>query len=626
MKETDFVEQNKHKWHKFEKLSKQKNNDPDEVSELFTEITEDLSYARTFYPRRSVRVYLNQLAQGVFTKLYKQKRPKLGSFKKFWTEVVPLELYRSRYNMLSALIFFLIAVFIGAVSQHYDHNFVNLILGEGYVSSTEARIENGDPMGIYGESGQVGMFFRITVNNIRVAFITFVLGILATLGSYYMLLKNGIMLGTFQYWFKTKGLLLTSFLTIWIHGAFEISAIVIAGGAGVTVGSGLLFPRSYTRLQSLVFTAKRGLLIMMSLVPVFIMAGFLESFVTRYYKEMPDFLKLGIILTSFAIIILYYGVYPFIVAKKYPDKIKVKEVPRYIPERKIAFYKIRNVGEFFSDAFYIFLTQLGKLTPIFFKLIFPLALLILAFITTIKFNDFDFKLNIDNQFSILLGMGRDLNLITIFTWPAIISLCIALGFFSIDKTYETKSVLNFIKYIGKPFVWLYMYSLLVFAIIVFIPVNILSYAFFVLLAPIILMIPAHILIAKQNFFSAFSNAFKFEKKSYGEGIGNMFVFSLIGFIFFFILRNPMGFGPLYLIDELLKDTLIIKVEYYRVIINIFDSIIYILFLGVMLSLTSVSAALYYYSNLEKKQANSLFTRFKNFGKHSRIYETQADFE
>ena len=76
MKETKFIEQNKKKWARFEQISAHNVTDPDEVSELFTEITEDLSYARTFYPRRSVRVYLNQLAQGVFTKLYKQNSGK----------------------------------------------------------------------------------------------------------------------------------------------------------------------------------------------------------------------------------------------------------------------------------------------------------------------------------------------------------------------------------------------------------------------------------------------------------------------------------------------------------------------------------------------------------------------
>ena len=148
MKETSFVNQNKEKWAKFESLSKQKNNDPDEIAELFTEITEDLSYARTFYPRRSVRVYLNQLAQNVFTSLYKQKKQPISGFFKFWTQNVPLAVYRARRNLLMALIFFSAAVLLGAVSQHYDSSFANIILGDGYVEATETRIAEGDPMGI----------------------------------------------------------------------------------------------------------------------------------------------------------------------------------------------------------------------------------------------------------------------------------------------------------------------------------------------------------------------------------------------------------------------------------------------------------------------------------------------
>ena len=161
MKETSFIKQNKKKWARFEKLSGKKGNAPDEVSELFTEITEDLSYARTFYPRRSVRVYLNQLAQGVFTNLYKQRKQPIGSFVKFWAETLPLEMYRARFNLLTAFIFFVIAAIIGAISQHYDPEFVNSILGDSYVKQTERRILDGNPMGIYGESSQGGMFFEL---------------------------------------------------------------------------------------------------------------------------------------------------------------------------------------------------------------------------------------------------------------------------------------------------------------------------------------------------------------------------------------------------------------------------------------------------------------------------------
>jgi uncharacterized membrane protein SpoIIM required for sporulation len=124
-----------------------------------------------------------------------------------------------------------------------------------------------------------------------------------------MLLYNGIMLGAFQYFFYQKGLLLTSVLTIWIHGTLEISAIIIAGCAGLVLGNSILFPGTYSRLESLKLGAKKGLKIIVGLVPVFIMAGFLESFVTRL-TEMPSIVKTGIIFLSAAFIIYYFIIYP----------------------------------------------------------------------------------------------------------------------------------------------------------------------------------------------------------------------------------------------------------------------------------------------------------------------------
>ena len=73
MKETSFIKQNKEKWHKFEQMYHQNKKDPDELSSLFVELTDDLSYARTHYPKRTVRVYLNGLAQKVYNQLYRKK-------------------------------------------------------------------------------------------------------------------------------------------------------------------------------------------------------------------------------------------------------------------------------------------------------------------------------------------------------------------------------------------------------------------------------------------------------------------------------------------------------------------------------------------------------------------------
>jgi uncharacterized membrane protein SpoIIM required for sporulation len=102
--------------------------------------------------------------------------------------------------------------------------------------------------------------------------------------------------------------LLASVLKIWIHGTLEISAIVIAGAAGLVMGHSLLFPRTYSRLDSFKQGAKKGMKIVIGLVPVFVTAGFLESFITRL--TLPPIISGGIILVSATFIVWYFVLYP----------------------------------------------------------------------------------------------------------------------------------------------------------------------------------------------------------------------------------------------------------------------------------------------------------------------------
>ena len=128
-------------------------------------------------------------------------------------------------------------------------------------------------------------------------------------------MQNGIMLGSFQYFFYEKGLLWESVRTIWIHGTIEISVIIIAGCAGLVMANGMIFPGTYTRLESFKRGVIGGLKILLSTIPFFIIAGFLEGFVTRH-TEMPDWLAIFIILSSLALIIFYYVIYPHQLHKK----------------------------------------------------------------------------------------------------------------------------------------------------------------------------------------------------------------------------------------------------------------------------------------------------------------------
>lgn len=310
MREAAFVKQNKDKWLRFESvLSNNAAIDPDMLSDLYIEITDHLSYAKTFYKNSNTERYLNQLASQAHQKIYKTKKESKNRLISFFKTEFPLMFYQHQRELLVAFLVFALFVIIGAYSAATEGDFVRSILGDSYVNMTLENIENDDPMRVYKEMGEFNMFLGITLNNIKVALWAFALGILFGVGSLYIMLQNGIMLGSFQYFFYEKGLLWESARTIWIHGTIEISVIIIAGCAGLVLGNGMLFTGTYTRMESFKRGVKNGLKILISTIPFFIIAGFLEGFVTRH-TEMPDWLAILIIGGSLTLIIFYYVIYP----------------------------------------------------------------------------------------------------------------------------------------------------------------------------------------------------------------------------------------------------------------------------------------------------------------------------
>ncbi|MFW0714919.1 stage II sporulation protein M [Pedobacter sp. N23S346] len=312
MREALFVKQNTEKWKYFEGIQQA---NPDEIANQFIEITNDLAYAKTFYPKSKTTAYLNGLASKLHQSVYKNKKEKSNRFLYFWKTELPLIFFQHRKQIFYALAFFLISCAIGALSAKYDDTFVRLIMGDGYVNMTNENIAKGDPFGVYKQQNEFLMFLQIGANNIYVALYTFVLGIIFSFGSIVSLFRNGIMLGSFQYFFFSKGLGLQSVLVIWIHGTLEISAIVLAGAAGLVLGNSFLFPKTYTRMESTLRGAKQGLKIVLGLIPIFIVAAFFESFVTRH-TEMPMIMSLIILLSSAAFIIWYVFIYPAKINRK----------------------------------------------------------------------------------------------------------------------------------------------------------------------------------------------------------------------------------------------------------------------------------------------------------------------
>ncbi|MGN6646268.1 MAG: stage II sporulation protein M, partial [Cytophaga sp.] len=99
MKESLFIKQNKKKWKELEKHLASGNSDPDKLSDLYIQVSDDLSYARTFYQNRSVRLYLNNLAQKVYSNIYKSRRSRWSDIIFFWKEELPKIVWDSRKEL-----------------------------------------------------------------------------------------------------------------------------------------------------------------------------------------------------------------------------------------------------------------------------------------------------------------------------------------------------------------------------------------------------------------------------------------------------------------------------------------------------------------------------------------------
>ena len=319
MREAVFIRQNIEKWKKVELIiGDTLFTTPDETVAAYNQVTSDLAFAQTHYPDSSITEYLNDLALGLHRDLYRNRRDKWSRLLTFWTHEVPLSVYQARHALLASLIVFVVSIIIGVVSTYGDESFPRLILGDMYVDMTIENIERGQPMAVYGGDSQLQAFFGITVNNVYVSFLTYVMGIFTSFGTGYFLLHNGIMVGAFVTFFVQRGLFVQSILAIMLHGTLELSAIVIAGGAGITLGNGWLFPGTYSRLRSFLRAARRSLMILVSTVPVFIVAAFIEGFFTRY-TEIGDALRLCVILLSLAFILFYYVILPAKRAREVTD-------------------------------------------------------------------------------------------------------------------------------------------------------------------------------------------------------------------------------------------------------------------------------------------------------------------
>ena len=270
-----------------------------ELALLYRQTASDLSVVREDSSSQNFARYLNQLLGRAHNIIYSGRRSSTKSMWDFFIYDYP-QIFRKAlpYTFLSFGIF-LTGAILGVLLTATRPEFMHKMLGPAMVETIERRemwTHSVVAMKPIASSA-------IMTNNLAVCFSAFASGITFGLLTIWIEFFNGLLIGVIgtACWMSGMSLKLWSFVVG--HGALELPAIFISGGAGLQIAHGLLFPGTYSRLQSL---AKRGgdaVRLMVGTIPMLIVAGIVEGFISPTELAVP--LKFALGAALFTMLVIY---------------------------------------------------------------------------------------------------------------------------------------------------------------------------------------------------------------------------------------------------------------------------------------------------------------------------------
>jgi uncharacterized membrane protein SpoIIM required for sporulation len=160
----------------------------------------------------------------------------------------------------------------------------------------------------------------IMTNNLSVSFTTFAAGITAGLGTIYMIVFNGLLIGVIGTACAQARMSLQLWSFVAPHGVLELPAIFIAAGAGLRLATGLLFPGVLPRMQSLAIAGREGVRLLLGAIPMLFVAGIIEAFVSP--TELAVKLKFLLAAALFTLLCLYLSGFLTNFSTAHPRKLK----------------------------------------------------------------------------------------------------------------------------------------------------------------------------------------------------------------------------------------------------------------------------------------------------------------
>ena len=306
MKQQSFIEQHSEQWEQFEhflnslekpgqffnfgsRTERLAPEDLDRFTQLYRQICHLQAMAKTRRYSSHLIARLDDIVLRGHQLLYRRK-PRYGrQLIKFVVADFP-ELVRQewRYFWLASAIFYLPALIFFIVLQSQPE-LIYALLDPFTVDNFEQMYDPGNrTLGEMRDSeSDLAMFGFYIYNNISVAFRTFACGILFGVGSIFFLVVNGLLLGGVLGHLNNVGFIETITSFVIAHGSFELTAIVIAGAAGMRIGFSILSPGNASRLQALKASSAVAIQLMYGVIIMLLIAAFIEGFWSSSASVLP---------------------------------------------------------------------------------------------------------------------------------------------------------------------------------------------------------------------------------------------------------------------------------------------------------------------------------------------------
>ncbi len=266
---------------------------------MYRQTASDLATVREDITSRPFTSYLNQLLARAHNLIYMGRRQQWGTIARFYVETFP-RIFRETFPLvlLSALVF-VAAGIAGALVTLRDPGFAHQILGPDMIETIEKHEMWTHSILTIKPAAASG----IMTHNMAVGFAMFAEGITAGLGTIRLLIINGLLMGVLAVATARAGMALQLWDFVAAHGALELPAIFIAAGAGLEIARGLLFPGMMPRKESLRQAGNRGAKLLLGTIPLLVVAGVIEAFISPVKIATP--LKFLLSAVLFTALVLY---------------------------------------------------------------------------------------------------------------------------------------------------------------------------------------------------------------------------------------------------------------------------------------------------------------------------------